>query len=428
LTVFDVLLTPIFLFIFLVLAYVIRSQIKQRHLIRYFIPGLTLKFFGAIFIGLLYQYYYSGGDTYYYFYHSGVIREAFIDDIYKGIALVLRTEDAPSISFEYYQKLFWYSDVGSYTVGVIAGIIDLITAHTYSSTALFFAAFSFYGSWRLLVVLDKMFPNNHQRLAVILLFFPSLFVWGSGLLKDSLTLGGTFLLVATLLDVKLKSRLSVSGGLLILLIAALVYTIKVYIIIILVPVVILFLALTLLERTKNQVIKFTILPLIVIVLGFGAINASTSLLNSTDKYKMDDLAERITITAHDIRYHTGKGAGSGYTLGELDGTFGSIIRLAPSSIFVSLFRPFIWEVNSPLMLFGALESLAMLIITFYSMKVGLLSQNLKNPFLLSSLIFAILFALSVGFTFNFGTLMRYRIPLISFYLFPLLIIRDERLP
>ncbi|MEQ8549847.1 MAG: hypothetical protein RIC03_18175 [Cyclobacteriaceae bacterium] len=403
----------------------IRSRITQKHLISYFIPALTLKFFGAIFIGLVYQFYYSGGDTYHYFYHSGVIREAFLDDIFKGVSLVLRTEDAPSISYEYYHKLFWYNDLGSYLVGVIAGIIDLLTIHTYSSTALFFAAFSFYGSWRLLVVLDKMFPNNRRRLATILLFFPSLFIWGSGLLKDSLTLGGTFLLVATLLEIKRTSRLTVNNLLLVSVLILLVYTIKVYIIIILVPAALLFFSLTFLERTKNQVIKFAILPLIVAGLGFGAINASTSLLNSTEKYKMDELAERITITAYDIRYHSGKGAGSGYTLGELDGTFNSIIKLAPSSIIVSLFRPFIWEVNSPLMLFAALESLAMLLITFYSMKVGLIWKNLKNPFLLSSLIFAICFALSVGFTFNFGTLMRYRIPLIAFYLLPLLIIPNN---
>ena len=33
----------------------------------YYIPALTVKIFGAIFIGMLYQYYYGGGDTFNYY-------------------------------------------------------------------------------------------------------------------------------------------------------------------------------------------------------------------------------------------------------------------------------------------------------------------------------------------------------------------------
>ena len=71
------------------------------------------------------------------------------------------------------------------------------------------------------------------------------------------------------------------------------------------------------------------------------------------------------ITAYDIGYYTGRDAGSGYSLGELDGTFGSMIRLSPQAINVSLFRPYLWEVKNPLMLLSALESFLLLSLCLY---------------------------------------------------------------
>ena len=50
---------------------------------------------------------------------------------------------------------------------------------------------------------------------------------------------------------------------------------------------------------------------------------------TSDRYRLDKIAETAQVTAYDIRYWTGKDAGSGYSLGELDGTYWSMIKLAP---------------------------------------------------------------------------------------------------
>src|SRR5690606_18968724 len=83
------------------------------------------------------------------------------------------------------------------------------------------------------------------------------------------------------------------------------------------------------------------------------------------RYDVSRLAETAKITAYDIRYGWGArtGEGSGYTLGELDGTWQSMIRLAPAAVNVALFRPYVWEVRSPLMALSAAESLALLGLT-----------------------------------------------------------------
>ncbi len=69
------------------------------------------------------------------------------------------------------------------------------------------------------------------------------------------------------------------------------------------------------------------------------------------------------------------------------------------------------------MLLSALESLAMLVLTFIIVfrRAGLL-RTLAKPDIVFCLTFTIIYAFAVGVsTFNFGTLARYKIPLLPFF-------------
>ena len=147
------------------------------------------------------------------------------------------------------------------------------------------------------------------------------------------------------------------------------------------------------------------------------------------KYSVSAFAKTAKITAYDIRYFSGRDAGSGYTLGELDGTFESMFALAPSAINVSLFRPYLWEVNNPLMLLTGLESFFLLLYCVYI----LFTQNIRIPSTLVnadvffSLVFSLTFAFAVGVsTFNFGSLARYKIPMLPFFLIALQLIQNSQ--
>ncbi len=133
------------------------------------------------------------------------------------------------------------------------------------------------------------------------------------------------------------------------------------------------------------------------------------------------------MTAYDIRYWSGREAGSGYALGELDGTFGSMVRLAPQAINVSLFRPYFWEVKNPLMLMSAVESFFLLGFAIYVLvkKKSSVLSAFADPNVIFAMVFSLSFAFAVGVsTFNFGTLARYKIPLLPFFLTGLIIILD----
>ena len=168
-----------------------------------------------------------------------------------------------------------------------------------------------------------------------------------------------------------------------------------------------------------MVVKLVFGPILLVVFGIAGYLALDQISSYNEKYALDNIAERAAITAYDIRYGWGArtGGDGGYDIGIPDGTVPGMIKLLPAAINVSLFRPYIWEVKNPLMLLAAAESIVVLILSLYLFiyKKGIIGL-LNDPFLVFCFLFALLFAFAVGVsTANFGTLMRYKIPMFPFY-------------
>jgi hypothetical protein len=104
--------------------------------------------------------------------------------------------------------------------------------------------------------------------------------------------------------------------------------------------------------------------------------------------------------------------------------------IIPNGIAAALFRPFLWEANSITAILSSLESLFFLYLTiFYMYKKGIkgfFRDIFKHPVLVMCLMFSLVFAAAVGSTaLNFGSLSRYKIPALPFYLGMLLILHQE---
>jgi hypothetical protein len=166
-------------------------------------------------------------------------------------------------------------------------------------------------------------------------------------------------------------------------------------------------------------LRIILVPLVTIACIALSYLSITTITEGDKKYSIENIALTSKITAYDIRYGWGarSGDGSGYSLGELDGTWQSMIKLAPGAINVSLFRPYPWEVSNPLMALSALEGLATLFITLLVLfRVRARIFRYVKADVIFCLVFALIFAFGVGVsTFNFGTLSRYKIPLLPFY-------------
>jgi len=417
----DLVVTPILLILVFGLAYIIRPFVTDSINRRYFFPALTVKVIGALAIGFIYQFYYQGGDTFnYHTYGSRPIWEAFADDLAIGSDLLFSDGSHVSGTYQHSIKILYYHDPQSFFIVRIAAFLDLFTFSSYSATAVLFSIISFIGSWLMFITFYKIAPELHRWEAISCFFIPSVIIWGSGILKDTITLSALGVALYCLFKLIIERKVSLVYMAGMLLSVWIIFSIKKYILLCLAPVLMIWIFTRILSRINSLVLK-SLIALITIVPALFLSYLLVSKIGEDDqRYSINKLAKTAQITAYDIRYGWGArtGEGSGYTLGELDGTWQSMLRLAPAAVTVSLFRPYLWEVKNPLMVLSALESLAFLLLTLYVLyKSGLkILFYLQKPEVILCLGFAVMFAFAVGVsTFNFGSLSRYKIPLLPFY-------------
>jgi hypothetical protein len=409
----------------------VRPAVTNKFTNQFFIPGLTLKFIGAISLGVIYKFYYGGGDTFNYLYHVKVILRAFDQSFSIGLKLLADNGGSkdPAI-FPYTSVMFWHQEHSAeYLLSRFAAFLGLFCFGNYTVIALMFAAISFSGVWALYMTMAKIRPHVYKELGWTMFYIPSMFFWGSGLLKDSLCLGALGWLFYSFYLGAIQKR-SIAKSIFIGFAAAYsLYFIKVYILLCFLPAALLWVFNENNARIKNKTLKILIKPVFFALGGAIAFYAATNLTKGDEKYDIDKIGERSKITA-DYLYETSlKQEGSGYYLGEQDGTIGGMVKLAPQAIATSLFRPFLWEAHNPVMLLSAIEAVFFLVFTlriFWRTGVGKTFGLISNtPILLMSFLFSLIFAASVGITSsNFGTLVRYKIPLIPFYLSGLYILQS----
>jgi hypothetical protein len=422
----DFIVTPLIILLVYGVAFHLRRRFTDDTIRRYYFPALTLKLFCAIALGFLYQYYYEGGDTYNFHTHgSRHIWRAFMDDPVIGWRLLTANSEYSPGVYKYASNIWFYTDPDSYFVIRVAALLDLLTFSSYSATACLFAVLSFVGGWALFLTFYRIRPDLHRLIAGATLFIPSVIFWGSGLLKDTLTLAALGTLTFSVYELFGQKRISAGKIMLLVVSGWIIFSVKKYILMSFAPAVLLWLYFDHLMRIRSRMLRLLLIPFIlsgIVASGYYAL----VLVGADDpQYSLDRIAITAQITAHDIGFYTGRDAGSTYSLGELDGTFSGMLSKTPQAILVSLFRPWLWEVKNPLMVLSALESLLFLSLTLWVVfkKPLDLWRALGQPVVLFCLVFSLIFAFAVGVsTFNFGTLARYKIPLMPFYALALIFI------
>jgi hypothetical protein len=411
-------------------AFIIRPYATDKFTKRYFIPSLSLKMAGAIFLGVIYQFYYHGGDTYNFHTHgSRVIWGAILDDSQIGVKLLFSNGELIRGGYKYMSQIPFFRDHASFEVIRIASFIDLFTFSSYSSTAIIFSVISFGGSWAMFNTFYRKYASLHLPMAVAVLFIPSVIFWGSGILKDTLILAALGFSVYCIDSIFIQKRMKISVMILLFLSVYIIFSVKKFVLQAFIPSAVLWIYLKNLTSFKSSALKILITPLVVMIFIFSAYYSAFKIGEGDTKYSLGKLAETAKVTAYDIRYQTGADAGSGYSLGDLDGSFSTMVKLTPQAINVSLFRPYLWEVKNPLMLLSAIEALIFLFVTLFVLfkRKRALLKSLSDPMVVFCLVFSVAFAFAVGVSsFNFGTLARYKMPLLPFYaMWLVLVLNDE---
>lgn len=415
----DLFIAPLVFIIIIGLAYLIRPLVTYEENQKFYFPALILKLIAAISLGALYQFYYGGGDTFgYYTYGAAKVYDAFFEDPFLAMKLIFGSNDYSDGTYAYASRILMYPDDASYMVVRFASILSILSGGTYAGTAMLFGLISFTGLWAMYMKFSKLFPNYVFGLAIAILFIPSTIFWGSGLLKDSITYGLLGWSTAALISLLYSHRRPWLWALILVFSMFFAFKIKEYIVLSFIPAAMIWAYFVVIRQMKNKMIRILIAPAVVAVMVALAYYTVYKVGESSAKYSLDNIAQTARITAYDIGRWTGRNSGSRYDLGNFDGSYISMLRLAPAAINVSLFRPYLWEVTNPLMLLAALESFFLMVISIIILfkMVRYRINILSSPAAWFALVYSMTFAFGVGIsTYNFGTLFRYKVPLMPFF-------------
>lgn len=379
---------------------------------------------------MIYLFYYKGGDTTNYYKGSiCMINLMFVNfPVYVDIMMGnLSFENYMAFSSETgYPPSYMYRDEKTFAVIRYVNLLVLLCGKQFVPTTIVLSALAYSGPWRLFLMFCREFPGLSKQLAVSILFIPSVFFWGSGLLKDTFTFSAICWYTFSFYKAFIVKENRVLNLIFVLLSLWMLISIKPYLFIAIFPGSVLWFVFNKLMKVKNALLRMIYLPVVSVgglALAFGFVSLMGSELG---KYKLDSLIDVAVITQDDLSRDT-YGPNS-FDIGELDGTTSSMLSKAPVAITASLFRPFIWEVRNPVMFLSAIENTIVLVLAlllFIRIRPHVILRIIvSQPIILFSLLYSLILAFSIGLsTANFGALVRYKIPLIPFFLSSILIIQ-----
>lgn len=429
LSIYDLFFTPIAIIFIILVARIYRNRMIVKHPeYKYYLPGLYAKLFGAFGLIMVYTLYYPGGDTLQYYNDTVCLVRLLYFNTEGFFKVMFLPHDRSMVYFFSAETGFpaYIKDGNAFFVVKLAFLPVLLSLRSIVVANLLIGWFSFVGVWRLYKVFISEFPTLQKELAIAVFFIPSVFFWGSGLLKDTFTFSSLGFFTYSFYMIFIKGRKIFSNVLMMLISGFFIISIKPYIVVGLLPGIMIWIIHNLLMKIKGSIARTAALPVLfsmVIVFGYMALKMMES---SLEDYSVDNILTKAVVTQQDLKRDYYKG--NSFDIGDFDADIVSMLKKAPLAINAALFRPFILEANNLVMFLSSLENLVILIFTIRVLIMtrifGFFREIAKNHLLTFAFIFALFFAFSVGIsTSNFGSLVRYKIPVLPFYVSCLYIVR-----
>jgi hypothetical protein len=425
----DFLLFPVYVLLFYFLFSARRKNYTDPILKHYHKQGFWIKIV-AVMAFTFFNTMISVGDSFLLFFTEGShICHMILKDSSQIKWLYLPSIDYDQTLLKNPNNMGYLKGENNYMIIRITALLSFFSFQKYLILNLFFSMLSFSGVWRLYRFFYEQYPHLHKQLAIAILYLPTFVFWSSGILKDPICTGALGWLTYALYETFYKKKDLVKNFIIIFVSGYLLYVIKVYILISYVPFFFLFLVLKNVNLIKSRVMRigFVVGLIVVAITMFTTVMAQ--LAGTLGAYGGEDVTKNISI--YQKAYAEQEDVGSSFSLGvEYDGSVQSLLKIAPAAIVATLFRPFIWESKKISTLFSSIESMFIMFFTlsvlYKAGPVNFVRSIAKDPAVLYCLLFSLLFALFVGATTaNFGTLVRYKIPCMPFYVVAMFIIQDR---
>lgn len=406
------------------------KHIKTKAYYKYYIPAILCKIIGGVSLCLIYTYYYTeGGDAINYFVSAKTYVNALYDLNFSLFFDLLNffSNEVHQLDYHEYGSINFssYDYYALFTV-VLTIPFCILGAKSFIATTLVLAYVSFIGLWKLYEVFVDQFPELQKQMAIAIFFIPSVFFWGSGLLKDTYTLSALGFVTYAVYKYLIKKEKKVKYLVLLIVSSLILILVKPYIFFAILPGSLIWVFFNMIAKIESAFFRVIALPLMLLVLSSTILFAMQYLGQFLGEYSLENVLDKAVKTQQDLIRGEQYGSNN-FNIGKFDATVAGITSKIPAALNMALFRPYIWDARNPVMILSGLENLFMLGFSLFiliKVKFSTLFVSLfSHPLVIFSFLFAIFFAFSVGLTTaNYGALVRLKIPCIPFYLCSLFIL------
>ena len=427
----DFLLFPVYVAIFYAFFAYQRKSFKNTTLSFYHKYAFWVKVLGSFAITIFYSYLSLGDSTTLYYTEGANLYHHILNDPDNIQWLFKSGQEYPVNLIKLEGNRGYFKSDANFIIIKFVALFSFASFGRYMIINLFFSMLAFTGIWRLFLFFYEAQPGMHKKLAIAILFFPTVVFWSSGALKDPVCMAmlGWFTYAGYSLFFK-KKKLIVNS-IIIIISSLILLTVKSYILFAFVPFFVFYLININLNQVRNYFLKFASFIFIILLSIGGFFAMGDRLEEEMGMMSLENLSESVQTQQKNFEGMAGR-AESSFSLGvEFDGSLGSLLKIAPAAINATLFRPYLWESKKISTLLSSLESLSLMLFFLYLLFKtriwGFIRAIIKDPMVLFCFFFSILFALFVGATtLNFGTLVRYKIPCMPFFLIALFLINEKR--
>lgn len=394
-------------------------NIRQTPVYRYYSWGVMLKIISSIVFCLIYIYHYPGGDTISYYETA----RSLVNLGMKDISSYAEVMSSPASNTTYlmfdsttgYPWPYMFFDSQTFFVAKAISPIVFIAFKSYLVASVILSWLSFFGLWRLFMMLRRYYPFMEKWLAYSVLFLPSVLFWSSGILKDTLTFTAVCWFIVSFDGLFIRKQKRVRNLIVLLLAVYLMFSVKPYILMCLLPGAIVWGLYTSILKLRSKIIRYAFIPFIYLTsfgIGYVVLNSFGDRLG---KFSINKMLLTASITQKDLKQDYYQG--SSFDIGEFDPTLSGVSGKVPAALVVGLYRPFIWEARNVVMLISGFENLVYLFLSLLLLFRLIVDVRfffkvlLNNPLLIFLVSYTIFFSVLVGLsTSNFGALVRFKIP------------------
>lgn len=419
------------LVILIIITYYVSTTLKTEELARLYRRNFYFKVLFAFVFVIYYILIVGGGDTLAYWHNGECIQNLLLSDPTKG-AEVFYIKPTPS-NYTYYfnDETGWpvrsvYLEESSHFVSKMVAVIGALSLKSFFATTFIFAFLFAHANWKIyeLFLKTKLFKSQYLHFAI--LFIPSVSFWCSGVTKDTIMIISFFYIFYHLYSIMFEKKYnSIRSWAILLVYFYFVYNIRGFMMVaILVPIFVMIIKRTASRMQLAPVLKvpFNVLMLLITI---GIAVAFMSSNQGSEIIMKNESMQEALLVQNDFESNTTYGSNK-YSLGQIDYSPFGIVKAMPISIITGIYQPFPWNGLSLSLIFNALESLVLLILSFQIILSGKAikwAQKInENPWLIFCLTFVIMMAFISGFTaIIYGVLVRIRAPLLPFW-FALLIV------